>query len=123
MLSAGRGHGCDPLGSKSKEPVQIAPLETSSPGQHRYSNVTENHRISAKNKKSETSNMEGRSSPSLSLQLAMVGHTCHPRTGEVEAGRTGVQGQPGLHSEFMAKQHKPLKSETKLLLDTAGLKC
>lgn len=51
----------------------------------------------------------------------MVGHTCHPRTGEVEAGKREVQGQPGLHSEFMAKQHKPLKSETKLLLDTAGL--
>jgi hypothetical protein len=36
--------------------------------------------------------------------LGVVVHTCNPGTWEAEADGWSVQGQPGLHSEFEAKQ-------------------
>jgi hypothetical protein len=37
-------------------------------------------------------------------QLGVVAHAFNPNTWEAEAGRSGVQGQPGLQSEFQDSQ-------------------
>lgn len=46
----------------------------------------------------------------------VVTHTCNPSIWEVEAGRSGVQGQPQLHREFKTYlgYRKPFKQTKNL---------